>query len=199
MGGGQYPKKPRARQRALGKIEAHLTQALQQVKWAQFELQELFEVKTSKKRFDANKVKIEDVGHPYIVRTATNNGMKDYLKEDKVYLNEGNTISFGQDTATMFYQEKPYFTGDKIKILKPKLDLFNKKNAQFFIQVMTRAFSSFSWGSSSFSEKVIKSQKLSLPIKPNTSKTAQIDFEFMERFIAQLEAYLSAIGLKDHN
>lgn len=208
MGSSKYSKKTRLKQRTFGKIEAHLTQALQQVKWAEFELQELFEVKTSKKRFDANKVKIEDIGYPYVVRTATNNGIKGYLNEDEMYLNEGNTISFGQDTATMFYQRKPYFTGDKIKILKPKLDLFNKKNAQFFIPIMARAFSSFSWGSSSFSEKIIKSQKLSLPIKPNANldKISQIDFEFMENFISQLEAlrisqleaYLLVTGLKDY-
>lgn len=181
---------------------------MQQVKWAEFELQELFEVKTSKKRFDANKVRIGDVGYPYVVRTATNNGIKGYLNEDEMYLNEGNTISFGQDTATMFYQEKAYFTGDKIKILKPRLTSFNKKNAQFFIPIMTRAFSSFSWGSSSFSEKIIKSQKLSLPIKLNANldKLAQIDFDFMENFIAQLEAfrlsqleaYLLVTGLKNY-
>lgn len=208
MGSSKYPEKTRPKQRTFGKIEAHLTEKLQQVKWAEYELQELFEVKTSKKRFDANKVKVEDIGYPYVVRTATNNGIKGCLNEDEEYLNEGNTISFGQDTATMFYQEKPYFTGDKIKILKPKLASFNKKNAQFFIPIMTRAFSSFSWGSSSFSEKIIKSQKLSLPIKPNTNldKLAQIDFDFMENFIAQLEAYrlsqleayLLVTGLKDY-
>lgn len=208
MGGSKYPEKTRSKQRTFGKIEAHLTEKLQQVKWAEFELQELFEVKTSKKRFDANKVKIENIGYPYVVRTATNNGIKGCLNEDEEYLNEGNTISFGQDTATMFYQEKPYFTGDKIKILKPKLASFNKKNAQFFIPIMTRAFSSFSWGSSSFSEKIIKSRKLSLPIKPNTNldKLAQIDFDFMERFIAELEAeriaeleaYLLVTGLKNY-
>ena len=208
MGGSKYPEKTRLNRRTFGKIEAHLTQELQQVKWAEFELQELFEVKTSKKRFDANKVKIEDIGYPYVVRTAANNGIKGYLNEDEMYLNEGNTISFGQDTATMFYQEKPYFTGDKIKILKPTFTSFNKRNAQFFIPIMTRAFSSFSWGSSSFSEKIIKSQKLSLPIKPNANldKLAQIDFDFMENFIAQLEAfrlsqleaYLLVTGLKDY-
>ena len=208
MGSGKYSKKPSPKQRTFGKIEAHLTEKLQQVKWAEYELQELFEVKTSKKRFDANKVKIENIGYPYVVRTATNNGIKGCLNEDEEYLNEGNTISFGQDTATMFYQEKPYFTGDKIKILKPKLASFNKKNAQFFIPIMIRAFSSFSWGSSSFSEKIIKSRKLSLPIKPNSNlaKLAQIDFDFMENFIvqleafrlSQLEAYLLVTGLKNY-
>ena len=96
----------------------------------------MFEVQTSKKRFDANKVEILEFGYPYVVRTALNNGIKGFLQEDEIYLNEGNTISFGQDTATMFYQEKPYFTGDKIKILKSKDSRFNKKNASFFLSLM---------------------------------------------------------------
>ncbi|EFF68461.1 restriction endonuclease subunit S [Eshraghiella crossota] len=98
-----------------------------------------------KKRFDANKVKvIENGGYPYIVRQSTENGKKGNIDEPIEYLNAGNTISFGQDTATMFYQEKPYFTGDKIKILKPKCTHFGKKNAQFFLASMRNAFCTFS-------------------------------------------------------
>lgn len=77
------------------------------------------------------------------------------------YLNPGNTISFGQDTATMFYQEKPYFTGDKIKILRPKYAKFGKNNAQFFLSTMRKAFCSFAWGSSRFNVETLKKQKLS--------------------------------------
>ena len=163
---------------------------------------DLFEVNTYKKRFDANKVIIADNGNPYVVRTSLNNGIRGFINEDEQYLNDGNTISFGQDTATMFYQEKPYFTGDKIKILKAKDRKFNKNNAQFFIITMNKTFSSFSWGSSSFSVKIIENQKSTLPI----SKNGKIDFEFMESFIAELEAqriaeleaYLNVTGLKDY-
>lgn len=131
----------------------------------------------------------------------SNNGQKGFINEDPTYLNEGNTISFGQDTATMFYQEIPYFTGDKVKILKAKDKKFNKKNAPFFISTMMKSFSSFSWGSSSFSVNIIKNQKITLPI----SKNGEVNFEFMERFIAELEveriaeleAYLLVTGLKD--
>lgn len=155
---------------------------------------DLFEVNTYKKRFDANKVTISDNGNPYVVRTSLNNGIRGFINEDEQYLNEGNTISFGQDTATMFYQEKPYFTGDKIKILKAKDRRFNKNNAQFFIITMNKTFSSFSWGSSSFSVEIIENQKLTLPV----SKNGKIDFKFMESFIAELEAYLSVTGLKEY-
>ena len=163
---------------------------------------ELFEVLTSKKRFDANKVQVFEEGkNPYVVRTSSNNGQRGFIDEDELYLNDGNTISFGQDTATMFYQEKPYFTGDKIKILKAKNKKFNKNNSQFFISTMAKAFSAFSWGSSSFNVSIIENQKLTLP-----TQNGKIDFAFMENFIAELEAeriaeleaYLSATGLQDY-
>lgn len=177
---------------------------LEDVEWGEFKLGAIFDVHTSKKRFDANKITVLNDGkYPYIVRMGTNNGRKGFIKEDVSYLNEGNTISFGQDTATMFYQEKPYFTGDKIKILKSKENCFSNKNAHFFISAMMKSFSSFSWGSSSFNINVIKKQLLTLPVKEN----GNIDFDFIESFmaeleaerIAELEAYLSVTGLDNYH
>lgn len=166
-------------------MNASLNEKLRTVKWGEYKLGDLFEVVSYKKRFDANKVKIiENGGHPYIVRQSTENGKKGNIDEPIKYLNPGNTISFGQDTATMFYQEKPYFTGDKIKILKPKYVKFSKNNAQFFLSAMRKAFCSFTWGSSRFNVETLKKQIVSLPIKNNGS----INFEFMESFIAELEA-----------
>lgn len=158
---------------------------------------------------NANKVNIIENGrYPYVVRTSSNNGQKGFLDENESFLNAENTISFGQDTATIFYQEKPYFTGDKIKVLVPKVYKFNKKNAQFFLASMNIAFSKFSWGSSRFNVDVLKEQVIMLPTKCDS-----IDFEFMESFIEELEAerikeleaerieeleaYLSVSGLKD--
>lgn len=164
-------------------------------------LGDLFEVESYTKRFDANKVIVKDCGkYPYIVRKRSNNGQRGFIDESEKFLNSGNTISFGQDTATMFYQEKPYFTGDKIKVLKPKNNKFNKDNAQFFLAALRKPFKLFSWGSSSFNVDIIKSQKIKLPVK-----SGEIDFDFMEKFIAELEtqrvaeleAYFSVTGLKD--
>lgn len=176
---------------------------MKNIEWGEFKLGDLFFVESYKKRFDANKVKIltEGGGHPYIVRQGSNNGQKGYIDEDEKFLNEGNTISFGQDTATMFYQEEPYFTGDKIKILKPKLQRFSKKNAQFFLVAMRMAFLNFGWGQSKFDIKTLEKQIIYLPVR-----NEQIDFDFMEYFIAELEAervqelaaYLEATGLTDY-
>jgi hypothetical protein len=66
---------------------------------------------------------------------------------------------------------------------------------------MAKAFRLFAWGASSFNVDIIKDQKLTLPVK-----NGKIDYDFMESFIAELEAeriaeleaYLSAAGLKDY-
>ncbi|MBC1537727.1 restriction endonuclease subunit S [Listeria seeligeri] len=170
-------------------------------KWVDFQIGALFDIETSKKRFDANKVKLSVSGYPYVVRTSLNNGIKGYLEEEFEFLNDGNTISFGQDTATMFYQKEPYFTGDKIKIMRAKFSDFNSLIAIYLIATMTKAFSSFSWGSSSFSVEIIKKQIVSIPVLND-----KIAFSYMEKVIKTLEAerietleaYLTVTGLKNY-
>ena len=153
------------------------------IKFKEFKIDTQFKVESYKKRFDANKVKILDNGKfPYVVRQGSNNGQRGYIDEDEQFLNDGNTISFGQDTATMYYQEKPYFTGDKIKIVKPKDYQFNKKNALFFITTMRKSFSSFSWGGSSFNVDIINNQPMNLAVKNN-----QPDYKTMEILISAIQ------------
>lgn len=151
--------------------------------WGEFRIDELFKVQTSRKRFDANKVTIQKNGSPYVVRTSLNNGTHGLINEDQKYLNEANTISFGQDTATMFYQKKPYFTGDKIKVLIPKFKGFNEIIAQFLITSMTKSFSTFTWGSSSYNVKIINSQK----IKVLTNSNGEPDYDKMILLIKSFE------------
>ncbi|WP_258058225.1 restriction endonuclease subunit S [Campylobacter hyointestinalis] len=162
--------------------------------WQEFRIGDLFEIKTPKKRFDANKIKFGGL-YPYVVRTSINNGIRGYITENTDFLNEKNTISFGQDTATMFYQKSEYFTGDKIKVFKLKDYELNSKIANFLISVMTKAFSNFSWGSSSFNVKVLNEVKILLPL----NKNGEIDFDFMESFISgvQKTSIKGVIELKD--
>lgn len=168
--------------------------------WKEFKLSEVFKVETTKKKFNAVNVKFGGK-YPYIVRTALNNGVKGFITEDEKFLNPARTISFGQDTATMFYQEQPYFTGDKIKILTLKGHDLTNKIACFLISIMGKAFKNFKWGQSSFNEKVLNNVRVKLPITLNS----QIDFDYMERYISELEeeriselaAYLKVTGLEN--
>ena len=166
----------------------------------EFRVGDLFEVKTPVKKFNASSVEITDkIGHPYVVRSSTNNGIRGYINEDEKYLNEGNTFSFGQDTATIFWQEKPFFTGDKIKILKPKFAC-NSEIANYIMNGIAMAFCYFSWGTQSFKVSVIEDAELLLPIQTDTANNPIInpentyhpegyipDWSFMEKYIRAVE------------
>ncbi len=160
----------------------------------------MFSIQTPKKKFNANKLTFNG-NYPYVARGSNNNGIKGYIDEDKTYLNPGNTISFGQDTATMFYQESAYFTGDKIKIFSLRHGELNSRIAVFLISAMKKSFSTFSWGSSSFNENVLNKVKINIPSFNNVpayNYMVKYIEELEAAHIEELEAYLVATGLSDY-
>ncbi|HHF6331128.1 TPA: restriction endonuclease subunit S [Haemophilus influenzae] len=163
-------------------------------------ISDVFIVSTPKKKFDANKITFGGK-YPYVAREDKNNGIRGYISESEEYLNNGNTISFGQDTATIFYQKDTYFTGDKIKIFTEKSGKLNDKNAQYLLSTMKKSFSLFSWGSSSFNEDILNNTIFTLPFIKN-----EIAFTYMDNFITELQAerlqelqgYLQVTGLSNY-
>ncbi|HHF5928947.1 TPA: restriction endonuclease subunit S [Haemophilus influenzae] len=145
-------------------------------------ISDVFIVSTPKKKFDANKITFGGK-YPYVARGDKNNGIRGYISESEEYLNNGNTSSFGQDTATIFYQKDTYFTGDKIKIFTEKSGKLNDKNAQYLLSTMKKSFSLFSWGSSSFNEDILNNTIFTLPFIKN-----EIAFTYMDNFITELQA-----------
>ena len=168
--------------------------------WAykDFKIEDLFDLATTKKKFNANDVSLGGI-YPYVVRTSENNGIRGFITENECFLNEGNTISLGQDTATIFYQESPYFTGDKIKVLKSKYKL-NRQIACYYITCMRKSFAGFAWGVTSFNENVLKNITIHIPV----TSAGDIDFAFMESRIREMEesriremeAYLKVAGFE---
>ncbi len=159
--------------------------------WQSFKLGDLFEVLSSKKIYHANTIKIHDTqienSYPYVVRAATNNGIKGFIIDDPTFANEKNTLSFAQDTFTVFYQKQPYFTGNKVKILKPKFAFKSPKILYFISAILQFILKPLTWGLGSTTESIAEF-KFSLPLKP-TAKTQTldgIDFNFMRTFINAL-------------
>ncbi len=187
-----------------------LSSQLNAIKWGEFKLGDLFEVLSSKKIYHANTIKIHDTqienSYPYVVRAATNNGIKGFIIDDPTFTNEKNTLSFAQDTFTVFYQKQPYFTGNKVKILKPKFAFKSPKILYFISAILQFILKPLTWGLGSTTESIAEF-KFSLPLKPtaNTQTLKDIDFNFMEKFVAELEqcrlaeleAYLKATGLSN--
>ena len=138
----------------------------------------LFDISSPKKRFNANTITFGGK-YPYVVRSSLNNGIRGYITQDECYLNPAKTISFGQDTATIFYQEKPYFTGDKIKVMSYRDCELNPELACYLLTVMRKAFQNFAWGQSSFNENVLKNMEIRLPVDSNDN----IDYTYITAFI----------------
>ncbi len=159
--------------------------------WQSFKLGDLFEVLSSKKIYHANTIKIHDTqienSYPYVVRAATNNGIKGFIIDDPTFANEKNTLSFAQDTFTVFYQKQPYFTGNKVKILKPKFAFKSSKILYFISAILQFILKPLTWGLGSTTESIAEF-KFSLPLKPtaNTQTLKDIDFHFMCTFINAL-------------
>ncbi|OOQ33872.1 restriction endonuclease subunit S [Helicobacter pylori] len=159
--------------------------------WQSFKLGDLFEVLSSKKIYHANTIKIHDTqienSYPYVVRAATNNGIKGFIIDDPTFTNEKNTLSFAQDTFTVFYQKQPYFTGNKVKILKPKFAFKSPKILHFISAILQFILKPLTWGLGSTTESIAEF-KFSLPLKPaaNTQTLDGIDFDFMRTLINAL-------------
>ncbi len=187
-----------------------ISSQLNAIKWGEFRLGDLFEVLSSKKIYHANTIKTHDTqienSYPYVVHAATNNGIKGFIIDDPTFANEKNTLSFVQDTFTVFYQKQPYFTGNKVKILKPKFAFKSPKILHFISAILQFILKPLTWGLGSTTESIAEF-KISLPLKPaaNAQTLKDIDFDFMEKFIAELEqcrlaelqAYLKATGLEN--
>ncbi|MHA0347004.1 restriction endonuclease subunit S [Mesomycoplasma ovipneumoniae] len=136
----------------------------------------------------ANKVKIYDTQipntYPYVVRQSKNNGIKGYIQENLKFLNPANTITFAQDTFLSFFQKQKYFTGNNVKVLKYKgKNTIKDKSLMFIAIAIQKAIAKLSWGINSSKESILETKFL-LPIDDQN----QINFDFIEKFIKELES-----------
>ena len=96
-------------------------------------------------------------------------------------MDEGNVITIGLDTQTVFYQPKAFYTGQNIQIIRhPQLD---KYNAMFIIVAIQKLVERFSWGSYGATLTRLRKSRIYLP----ANKDGQPDFAFMSSFMQQVE------------
>ena len=120
-------------------------------------------------------------------------------------LNKGNSISCSDTTLgaeTMYYQKEDYIGYQHIQSFIPKFDRFNQAIAAFIISSahIATSNSSYDYGHK-FNRDAMRKTVVLLPIRDKS-----IDFDFMESFIAELEAervaelsaYLTVSGLDNY-
>ncbi|GAA7351429.1 restriction endonuclease subunit S [Helicobacter pylori] len=193
-----------------------LSSQLNAIKWGEFKLGDLFEKIIIKplpyQTAQLPKEKTPTHELPALTAGILNQGLNNFVpKENATILKNVISISAnGANTGATFYQPHEFcvlqdayaieFIGDK------KL---NDKEYLFFVCAISKVIynnSKYEWTNKAGWNKV-KNELISLPLKPtaNTQTLEDIDFHFMEKFIAELEqcrlaelqAYLKATGLEN--
>ncbi|HHK5574926.1 TPA: restriction endonuclease subunit S [Neisseria cinerea] len=178
---------------------------LNAVEWGEFRIGDLFEINPTKYYRLSNEEIISANGTvPLVSNSSMDNGVMGFSKLPAN--NKGNTITCSDTTIgadTMFYQEKDFIGYSHIQhfVPKPKITRFNRAIAHIIITASRIATAKkYDYGAK-FNRKEMRSTKIHLPVK-----NGQINLDFMENFVAELEArrtaeleaYLSAAGLKDY-
>lgn len=141
---------------------------------------------------------------PLVSNASIDNGVMGFSNLNP--LNKGNSLSCSDTTLgaeTMYYQKNDYIGYQHIQSLIPKFDRFNSAIAFFIISASHTATSNgqYDYGHK-FNRKSMRETVIFLPICDDGS----VDFDFMESFIAELEAervaelaaYLKVSGLDNY-
>lgn len=150
--------------------------------WSAFSLgnTDIFNLHSTLNGIDKNKLNLSGKNtFPYVTRTDKNNGVTNFIPKQSKGINPGNTISIGLDTQTVFYQPKPYYTGQNIQILS--FQEINIKTAIFLIPLIKKQLENLNWGGNGATLSRLKAKKILLP---TTSKN-QPDWQFMEDFVSE--------------
>ena len=160
---------------------------------------ELFEIQNT---LSFNKDKLVDGNDfDYVTRTSQNQGILQetgFVNEENI--NPAGTWSLGLLQMDFFYREKPWYAGQFVRKIVPKIEL-NKNSILFFTVIFNKQKQNLLSGLVRDVDKAFLTAKIHLP-----TQNGKIDFAFMENFIAELEAeriaeleaYLRVTGLSDY-
>lgn len=186
-------------------MNASLNKELRAVKWGEFKITQLFKPITVRRKIKSEDVEEEGI-YPAYSSDSENSGIIGYYSEPEFICDSNNPVYvvFGDHTRTMSIVRKSFSVLDNVKVLRPHIE--NTNVLLFIFSVWKKQIPNLGykrhWG-------IAKECRLRLPVKNN-----KIDFDFMESFIAELEAvrvaeleteraaelsaYLTVSGLDDY-
>lgn len=164
---------------------------LESVEWGEYRLGDLFDIENT---FSFNKESLTSGNdYDYVTRTSQNQGILQstgFVNNENI--NDAGTWSLGLLQMDFFYRRKRWYAGQFVRKIVPKISLTDSsisffstilnKQKQVLLSVLVRDV-----------DEVFRNITCLLP-----TREGEIDYEFMEKFIAELNAYLSITGLKDY-
>lgn len=158
---------------------------IEDARWGVFPLDELFDISSTQSSIDRNKLTGKSGLTPYITRTDRDNGIDDFIGNQSLYkIDEGNVITIGLDTQTVFYQPSKFYTGQNVQVLKN--DNLNKYVALFIIPLIKVQMVKFNWGGNGATLGRLKKVTIKLPAIDEKTP----DYVLMEEYMKQMEQKL---------
>lgn len=181
-----------------GKIEASLNEKLHLVEWGEYRIGDLFEIESTLS-FNTDML-VSGAEYDYITRTSENQGIlrtTGFVNRENI--NKAGTWSLGLLQMDFFYRQKDWYAGQFVRKVVPKIHI-SKNCVPFFTTLLNAQKSRLLSVLVRNVDETFRNLIIWLPVK-----NGRIDFDFMENFIAELEAqryaeleaYLSVTGLKD--
>ena len=175
--------------------------ALNEDKWKEFAfgklIKKIYKAHAYTKDDLTEQIIKNDLSLRYITRTAEDNGCELIVKNEALsYIEEGNAITIGDTTATCFYQEEQFVTGDHMIVIRA--DWLNTYTGLFIVSLLNYEQYRYSYGRAFLMDRV-KETVLRLPICRNNDGLPIIDeakrfsdegfipdWQFMEDYIKSL-------------
>lgn len=156
------------------------------LKWREFKIGELFEIKPTKAYKMTNTTLFTTKGNvPVVTNSSLNNGVSGYV--DLEPTEKGNMITYSDTTTSdgIFYQPQDFIGYSHIQGLYPlqDSDKWNKHALLYFVVLFRKAsFGLFDYANK-FNRQIAKQMTIKLPVNQNDT----IAFEFMENFISAVQ------------
>ena len=163
-------------------MTASLNEKLRTVKWGEYKLGDLFDIDNTAS-FNTD-VLVDGNEYDYVTRTSFNQGVLQstgFVNSENI--NPAGTWSLGLLQMDFFYRKKPWYAGQFMRKITPKIRVPNgavlflttilNRQKPILLSVLVRDV-----------DRTFKNIKVKIPI----TNMGSIDFSFMESFIAELEA-----------
>ena len=151
--------------------------------WMEFIVGELFDEINNSKAYHKTQVTettVDEKFIPYISRTQFNNGLELLVEDDEDFIkNPGNTIVFGAESATFFYEPFDYITGNKMYYIKDSH--FNRYVCLFLVALLNKNIGEHFGYSHGLTATRLKQQKIILPVNDE----GEPDYKFMEDYVKE--------------
>ena len=163
-------------------MNASLNEKLRAVKWGEYKLGTLFDIENTLS-FNAEKL-VDGTKYDYVTRTSINQGILQttgFVNESNI--NASGPWSLGLLSMDFFYRRKPWYAGQFVRKIIPNISIPEKavpffstilnKQKPILLSVLVRSV-----------DETFKNISIKLP----EIADGEIDFDFMESFIEELEA-----------